>query len=113
MFAPGNRSSSSMIAPPGRNWRRRVPALASARAAAVQARGDFSRAEQLVGKGFVSNAVLDQRRALAGSAEASIAGAAAAVSSAETLLSYLTIRAPVSGRTGELGFRRRCHRAAG
>jgi RND family efflux transporter MFP subunit len=79
--------------------------LASARAAAVVARGDFSRAEQLVGKGFVSKAVLDQRRAVAGSAEAAIAGAAAEVSSAETLLSYLTIRAPVSGRTGELGFR--------
>jgi len=79
--------------------------LASARAAAVQARGDFSRAQQLVGKGFVSNAVLDQRRALAGSAEAAIDSASAEVSSAETLLSYLTIRAPVSGRTGELGFR--------
>jgi len=79
--------------------------LASARAAAAQARGDFARAEQLVGKGFISNAVLDQRRALAGSADAGIAGAAAQVASAETLLSYLTIRSPVSGRTGELGFR--------
>ena len=79
--------------------------LASARATAAQARGDFARAEQLVGKGFISNAVLDQRRALAGSADAGIAGAVAQVASAETLLSYLTIRAPVSGRTGELGFR--------
>jgi multidrug efflux system membrane fusion protein len=79
--------------------------LASARATAAQARGDFVRAEQLVAKGFISNAVLDQRRALAGSADAGIAGAAAQVASAETLLSYLTIRAPVSGRTGELGFR--------
>ena len=79
--------------------------LASARATAAQARGDFARAEQLVGKGFISHAVLDQRRALAGSADAGIAGAVAQVASAETLLSYLTIRAPVSGRTGELGFR--------
>lgn len=79
--------------------------LASARAAAVQARGDFSRASQLVGRGFISKAVLDQRRALAGSAEAGISGAAAAVQSAEAMLSYLTIRAPVSGRTGEIGFR--------
>lgn len=79
--------------------------LASARATAVQARGDYLRAEQLVGKGFVSKAMLDQRRALAGSAEAAISGAEAAVQSAETLLSYLTIRAPVSGRTGEIGFR--------
>lgn len=79
--------------------------LASARATAVQARGDLARAEQLVDKGFVSKAVLDQRRAVAGSAEAAISGAKAAVSSAETDLSYLTVRAPVSGRTGEIGFR--------
>ena len=79
--------------------------LASARAAAVQARGDFQRAEQLVGKGFVSKAVLDQRRAQAGTAEAGIAAAAAQVQSAQTALSFQTIRAPVSGRTGELGFR--------
>jgi multidrug efflux system membrane fusion protein len=71
----------------------------------VQARGDFERAEALVGKGFISNAVLDQRRALAGSAEAAIASAEAQVQNAEALLSYLTIRAPVSGRTGEIGFR--------
>jgi len=80
-------------------------ALASARAAAVQARGDFERAEALVAKGFISNAVLDQRRALAGSAEAAIASAQAQVQNAEAVLSYLTIRAPVSGRTGEIGFR--------
>ncbi len=79
--------------------------LASARASAAQARGSYSRAEQLVSKGFVSKAVLDERRALAGSAEAGISGAQAAVESAETVLSYLTIRAPVSGRTGEIGFR--------
>ena len=79
--------------------------LASARAAAVQARGDFQRAEQLVSKGFVSKAVLDQRRAQAGTAEAGIAAAEAEVQSAQTALSFQTIRAPVSGRTGELGFR--------
>jgi multidrug efflux system membrane fusion protein len=80
-------------------------ALASARAAAVQARGDFQRAEALVGKGFISNAVLDQRRALADSADAAIASAEAQVQNAEAVLSYLTIRAPVSGRTGEIAFR--------
>ena len=79
--------------------------LTSAKAAAVQARGDFNRAEQLVGKGFVSAALLDQRRAQAGTAEAGIASAEAAVQSAQTALSFQTIRAPVSGRTGELGFR--------
>jgi multidrug efflux system membrane fusion protein len=80
-------------------------ALASARASAAQARGDFKRAEALVGKGFISAAVLDQRRALADSADAAIAGAQAQVQNAEAVLSYLTIRAPVSGRTGEIGFR--------
>lgn len=79
--------------------------LASARAAADQARSEYARAQQLVGKGFVSAAVLDQRKALAGGAEAAIAAAEAAVQSAETTLSFQTIRAPVSGRTGEIGFR--------
>lgn len=79
--------------------------LASARAAADQARSDYVRAQQLVGKGFISAAVLDQRKAAAGAAEAGIAAAQAAVKSAETALSFQTIRAPVSGRTGELGFR--------
>ena len=80
-------------------------ALVSARALAVQARGDFTRANALVGKGFISGATVDQRRAAAGSADAAISSAAAAVQSAATTLSYLTISAPVSGRTGELGFR--------
>ncbi|WP_426164532.1 efflux RND transporter periplasmic adaptor subunit [Sandarakinorhabdus sp. DWP1-3-1] len=79
--------------------------LASAHAQAMLARGELTRAEALVGKGFVSGAVVDQRRALAGTAAAAIAGAEAEVQSAETTLSYLTIRAPVSGRTGEIGFR--------
>lgn len=79
--------------------------LASARAAAVQARSELTRAEALVGKGFVSGAVLDQRRALAGTAEANIAAAQASVQAAETALSFQTIRAPVSGRTGEIAFR--------
>jgi multidrug efflux system membrane fusion protein len=79
--------------------------LSSARATAAQARADYQRAEQLVGKGFISKAVLDQRLALAEAAEAQIGSAQAAVASAETMLDYLTIRAPVSGRTGEIGFR--------
>ena len=79
--------------------------LASARANAVQANGDYGRARQLVEKGFVSKAILQQRQALARSADAAIGGAQASVASAETALSYLTIRAPVSGRTGEIGFR--------
>lgn len=80
-------------------------ALASANANAALARNEFNRAQALVAKGFVSGAVVDQRRALAGSADAAIAAARAQVENAETILSYLTIRAPVSGRTGEIGFR--------
>ncbi len=79
--------------------------LASAKATAAQTKGDFDRAEALVGKGFISKAVLDQRKALYDSAVAAISGAQANISAAETTLSYLTIRAPVSGRTGEIGFR--------
>jgi RND family efflux transporter MFP subunit len=79
--------------------------LISARATAVQARADFVRAEQLVGKGFISASVVDQRRALAETAEAQIGSAEAQVQSAAAMLDYFTIRAPVSGRTGEIGFR--------
>ena len=79
--------------------------LASARAAAVQARGDLARAQALVGKGFVSGTVLDQRRAQADTADAGTAAAQASVQAAETALSFQTIRAPVSGRTGEIAFR--------
>jgi len=80
-------------------------ALASARAAAAQAQSDFKRSEALVDKGFVSGTILDQRRAAAGTADAGVASALAAVQRVETALSFQTIRAPVSGRTGELGFR--------
>ena len=98
LFLLDNRAARAQLALARAN-------LASARAAAVQARSELARAEALVGKGFVSGAILDQRRALAGTAEAGIAGAQAAVQAAETALSFQTIRAPVSGRTGEIGFR--------
>lgn len=76
--------------------------LASAVATEVQARADFERAEALVGKGFISGTVLDQRRAAAEGARAQIASARAQVNNAETQLSFLTVTAPISGRTGEL-----------
>ncbi|WP_310496813.1 efflux RND transporter periplasmic adaptor subunit [Sandarakinorhabdus sp.] len=79
--------------------------LASARATLVQAKGDFERAKALVGKGFISQAILDQRRALADAADAAVAAAAAQLRVAETQLSFLSVSAPVSGRTGEIGFR--------
>ncbi|WP_439532917.1 efflux RND transporter periplasmic adaptor subunit [Polymorphobacter sp.] len=80
--------------------------LATARANAAQARNELKRAEQLVDKGFVTGSVLDQRRAMAQSADASISSAEAAIQNARAQLSFLNIHAPVSGRTGELNFRR-------
>ncbi|TFU03060.1 efflux RND transporter periplasmic adaptor subunit [Polymorphobacter arshaanensis] len=80
-------------------------ALASANAAAVQAEADYKRAQALVKSGFISGATIDQKRAAAESARAGIGGARGALSAAETGLSYLSINAPVSGRTGEIGFK--------
>ncbi|MGL4542168.1 MAG: efflux RND transporter periplasmic adaptor subunit, partial [Polymorphobacter sp.] len=80
-------------------------ALASANAAAVQAEADYKRAQSLVKSGFISGATIDQKRAAAESARAGIGGARGALSAAETGLSYLSINAPVSGRTGEIGFK--------
>ncbi len=79
--------------------------LAGARATALQATANYERATKLVKNGFVSGTDLDIRKAAADNGRASIASAVAAVSAAETQLSFLTIRAPVSGRTGELNFR--------
>jgi multidrug efflux system membrane fusion protein len=79
--------------------------LATARANADQANNELQRAEQLVGKGFISGSLLDQRRALAKSSQAAISSAAAAVQNARAELSFLSIHAPVAGRTGELNFR--------
>ncbi len=79
--------------------------LATARANTAQATSELDRAQSLVGKGFVTGSVLDQRKALAAGAQASISVAQAAVRTAQTGLTFLNIRAPVSGRTGELNFR--------
>ena len=80
-------------------------ALASAAATATQASSNLRRAEALVARGFVSKATLDANRAAAGTGNAGIAQARAQVAASETSLSYLTVRAPVSGRTGEIGFK--------
>lgn len=79
--------------------------LATARANTTQARNELQRAEALVDKGFITGSIVDQRRALAASSQASISAAEAAVRNAQTAISFLNIRAPVSGRTGELNFR--------
>ena len=79
--------------------------MASAAATRAQAAADLKRSEALVANGFVSTATLDLKRAAADTAVASISGATAAISAGETALSYLTVRAPVSGRTGEINFK--------
>ena len=79
--------------------------LKGAIAAERRATLDYERAEALVGKGFISAAIRDERRALAYSARSNIDTARAQLDAARVQLSFLTITAPISGRTGELGFR--------
>ncbi len=80
-------------------------AMASATATRAQAAADLRRSQALVASGFVSKATIDIKQAAADTANASISGAAATISAAETQLSYLTVRAPVGGRTGEINFK--------
>ena len=79
--------------------------LKGAIAAERRATLDYQRAEALVEKGFVSAAARDLARANSYSAKSSIDTARAQLDAARVQLSFLTITAPISGRTGELGFR--------
>lgn len=80
--------------------------LKGAIAAERRATLDYNRAETLVSKGFVSAAARDLARANAWSARSNIDTARAQLDAARVQLSFLTVTAPISGRTGELGFRR-------
>ena len=79
--------------------------LASAQATREQAAADLKRSQALIASGFVSKATIEVKQAAADTAAASIAGAQAAIKAAETSLSYLVVRAPVAGRTGEINFK--------
>ncbi|WP_164158282.1 efflux RND transporter periplasmic adaptor subunit, partial [Sandarakinorhabdus rubra] len=79
--------------------------LKGAIAAERRATLDYQRAEALVAKGFVSTAARDLARANSYSAKSDIETARALLDSARVQLSFLTVTAPISGRTGELGFR--------
>jgi multidrug efflux system membrane fusion protein len=70
-------------------------ALASARAAAENARGNADRLEAIVKRGYVTQQDYRNVRALADQAEA-------AYKQAQINLSYADVRAPISGRTGSL-----------
>ncbi len=74
-------------------------------AAERRARLDYERAEALVAKGFVSAAARDLARANAYAARSTIETTHALLEQAKVQLSFLTVTAPISGRTGELGFR--------
>ena len=80
-------------------------ALASASATSAQAAADLKRSQSLVASGFVSKATIDIKQAAAATGSAAIEQARAAISAAQTALDYLTVRAPVSGRTGEIGYK--------
>ena len=79
--------------------------MASAAATRAQTTADLRRSEALVASGFVSKATIELKQAAADTASAGISGAHASISAGEAVLSYLTIRAPVAGRTGEINFK--------
>ncbi|OBQ70994.1 efflux RND transporter periplasmic adaptor subunit [Mesorhizobium erdmanii] len=64
------------------------------------ARADLDRYATLADKKVVSSQDLDQKKSAVSQLEATIAADEASISSAETQLSYATIRAPISGLTG-------------
>lgn len=80
-------------------------AVASANATNAQASADLKRSLALVSNGFISKATVEIKQAAAQTSAAAIGGARAQLSSARTALSYLTITAPVSGRSGEVAYK--------
>jgi membrane fusion protein, multidrug efflux system len=66
------------------------------------AEATLARREALIGKQIVTEASLDQSRFAVEGLKASIAAGQALLESQKTQLDYLTIRAPITGRTGSL-----------
>jgi multidrug efflux system membrane fusion protein len=66
------------------------------------AQATLARREALIGKQIVTEASLDQARFAVEGLKASIAAGQALLESQKTQLDYLTIRAPITGRTGSL-----------
>ena len=82
--------------------------LSAAQASLAQAQATYTnnhvaaeRARELVPKGFVSRADLDNAEAAERSAAAAVKQARASVESARINLGYATVRAPISGRAGK------------
>jgi multidrug efflux system membrane fusion protein len=79
--------------------------VARDRATAAAARADAERYARLATQGYVTQSQADQQRAAAEAIAATIAGDEAAVETARLNLSYTTIRAPISGKTGTVNVR--------
>ncbi|MGE0715734.1 MAG: efflux RND transporter periplasmic adaptor subunit [Alphaproteobacteria bacterium] len=76
--------------------------LARDRANAAQARADMRRAGELAQRDFVSRQRFDQLETAAAVQEAAVRASEAAVENAKVVVSYMTIRAPIDGRTGAI-----------
>lgn len=76
--------------------------LARDQARAENARADAVRAEELAAREFVTRQQAEAARATAAALDASVAAAQAALQRAELNLSWCSLRAPISGRTGRL-----------
>ena len=81
-------------------------ALARDQAQAQNAQRDADRYKALVEKDYVTKSQADQAQAAAVALQATVQSDKAAVDNAHLNLSYATIRAPISGRTGRLLVRR-------
>jgi multidrug efflux system membrane fusion protein len=79
--------------------------IARDRAALRDAEATLARREALVGKQIVTEASVDQARYAVEGLKAGIAAGKALLDTQKTQLDYLTIRAPITGRTGSLAAR--------
>ena len=76
--------------------------IAKDEASLRDAEATLTRRQALIGKQIVTEAALDQARYAVEGLKASIAAGRALLDSQKTQLDYLTIRAPITGRTGSL-----------
>ncbi len=81
---------------------RAAAVLGRDRAQAKVARLELERAEALAARGVVAAAELDQKRAAAEAALATVEADSAALAAAQLDLSYAVVRSPIDGRAGEL-----------
>jgi multidrug efflux system membrane fusion protein len=95
MFRLDDRLAQALIAQAGAN-------IAKDEASLRDAQATLTRREALIDREIVTQAQLDQARFAVEGLKASIAAGRASLDSQKTQLDYLTIRAPITGRTGGL-----------